>query len=167
MHSFLIHSCLSLSDLRQASGGKPWIRWAWNPTRWVKQRTASWHSCCNSLAVSSLGGTATLLTRYEVTYLARLRAELVGQKHLQATTVTGQSFQNSRPAKFRTPYFSIRVQVQFDGSDCQGVPTEIWHVFAPFLGIGGYAPPQAWHSATPLILSKVMILIGIAVHGSS
>ena len=30
-----------------------------------------------------------------------------------------------------------------------GVPTEIWHIFAPFLGIGGYAPPQAWHSVQP------------------
>ena len=37
----------------------------------------------------------------------------------------------------------LRMQVQFDGSDCGGIPTEIFHLYAPFLGLGGYSVPTA------------------------
>ncbi|CAE7810994.1 unnamed protein product [Symbiodinium necroappetens] len=65
-------------------------------------------------------------------YLHRLRAVVERQKHFQ---------------------------VQFDGSDCQTVPTEIFHVFSPTLNIGGYGPPQAWASDGPSRLSFVLVVI--------
>ena len=49
--------------------------------------------------------------------------------------------------------------MQFDGSDCQTVPTEIFHVFSPTLNIGGYGPPQAWASDGPSRLSFVLVVI--------
>ena len=57
--------------------------------------------------------------------------------------------------------------MQFDGSDCQGVPTEIFHIFCPSAGVStcGYVPPQVWVS--DLRLSDYLRCLGLLLLRSS